>query len=173
MNRRRPRRWYISCRQVKKNEYQKELLNRHNVIFAKTADEAELVLLPQDRGGMTPQQTEPTAKEQDEYDDMKLVREMYARGYSFHRLDLYKAKAVRCTVFDGKIMPAISSVGGLGDTQAEAVEKEAKKGRFLSKDDFRERTKVSKTIIDLLDDLGILSDLPESNQISLFDAHII
>ena len=116
---------------------------------------------------------EPTAKEQDEYDDMKLVREMYARGYTFHRLDLYKAKAVRCTVFDGKIMPAISSVGGLGDTQAEAVEKEAKKGRFLSKDDFRERTKVSKTIIDLLDDLGILSDLPESNQISLFDAHII
>ena len=56
MNRRRPRRWYISCRQVKKNEYQKELLSRHNVIFAKTADEAELVLLPQDRGGMTPQQ---------------------------------------------------------------------------------------------------------------------
>ena len=112
---------------------------------------------------------EPSAKDQDEFDDMKLVREMYARGYSFHRLDLYKARATRCTVFDGKIMPAISSVGGLGGTQAEAVEKEAKKGRFLSKDDFRERTKVSKTIVDLLDELGILKDLPESNQISLFD----
>ena len=44
-----------------------------------------------------------------------------------------------------------------------------KDGKFLSKDDFRERTKVSKTVIDLLGDLGILKDLPESNQLSLFD----
>ena len=45
----------------------------------------------------------------------------------------------------------------------------AKEGKFLSKDDFRDRTKVSKTVIDLMDDLGILGDLPESNQLSLFD----
>ena len=100
---------------------------------------------------------------------MKLVREMYARGFGFHRLDLYQAKATRCRVIDGKIMPAINSVGGLGDTQAVAIEEEARKGPFLSKDDFRERTKVSKTIIDLLVELGVLTDIPESNQISLFD----
>ncbi len=111
----------------------------------------------------------PSAKEQEEFDDMKLVREMYARGYSFHKLDLYRAKATRCQVIDGKIMPALSSVSGLGDTQAYAVEEEAGKGEFLSKDDFRERTKVSKTIIDLLEDLGVLKGMPESNQISLFD----
>ena len=45
----------------------------------------------------------------------------------------------------------------------------AKDGPFLSKDDFRQRTKVSKTIIDLMDSLGLLGDLPESNQISIFD----
>ena len=50
-----------------------------------------------------------------------------------------------------------------------ALEAEAKKGPFLSKDDLRNRAKISKTIIDLLDDLGILGDIPESNQISLFD----
>ena len=115
------------------------------------------------------QNPEPSLKEQEEYDDMKLVREMYARGFGFHRLDLYQAKATRCRVIDGKIMPAINSVGGLGDTQAVAIEEEARKGPFLSKDDFRERTKVSKTIIDLLVELGVLTDIPESNQISLFD----
>ena len=49
------------------------------------------------------------------------------------------------------------------------IRKAAKEGKFLSKDDFRDRTKVSKTVIDLMDDLGILGDLPESNQLSLFD----
>ena len=111
----------------------------------------------------------PSAKEQEELDDMKLVREMYARGYGFCRLDLYTAKATRCRIIDGKIMPALNSVSGLGDTQAMAIEAEAKKGKFLSKDDFRERTKVSKTIIDLLEELGVLGGIPESNQISLFD----
>ena len=45
----------------------------------------------------------------------------------------------------------------------------ARDGAFLSKDDFRNRTKVSKTVIDLMDDLGVFGDIPESNQISLFD----
>ena len=111
----------------------------------------------------------PSQKEQEEFDDMKLVREMYARGYSFWKLDLYRAGATRCRIIDGRIMPALNSVSGLGDTQAIAIEEEAKKGPFLSKDDFRERTRVSKTIVDLLEELGVLGGIPESNQISLFD----
>ncbi len=111
----------------------------------------------------------PTAHETAMLDDMRLVREMYARGFQFCRLDLYQAGATRCRIIDGKIMPALNSVGGLGDNQAVAIEWEAKKGPFLSKDDFRERTKVSKTIVDLLDEFGVLGDIPESNQISLFD----
>jgi DNA polymerase-3 subunit alpha (Gram-positive type) len=111
----------------------------------------------------------PTPKEEATLDDMRLVREMYARGYTFQKLDLYKAGATRCRIIDGKIMPALNSVGGLGDSQAVAIEKEAAKGPFLSKDDFRERCHVSGTIIDLLDELGVLGTIPESNQISLFD----
>ncbi len=111
----------------------------------------------------------PTPHDTAMLDDMRLVREMYARGFSFCRLDLYKAGATRCKIIDGKIMPALNSVGGLGDNQALAIEAAAKKGRFLSKDDLRERTKVSKTIVDLLDEYGVLGDIPESNQISLFD----
>ena len=108
-------------------------------------------------------------KEQDSMKDMKIVQEMYARGYDFLPLDLYQADARRFKIIDGKLMPALSTIEGLGEKAADAVMDAAKEGKFLSKDDFRDRTKVSKTVIDLMDDLGILGDLPESNQLSLFD----
>ncbi len=108
-------------------------------------------------------------KEQDTYKDMRIVQEMYARGFEFLPIDLYKAKAHHFQIIDNKLMPSISTIDGLGDKAADAVVEAAKDGKFLSRDDFRQRTKVSKTVIDLMVDLGILSDLPESNQLSLFD----
>lgn len=108
-------------------------------------------------------------KEDETLKDMKIVREMYARGFSFWKMDLYKAKASKFSIIDGKLMPALNTIEGLGGTAADAVEAAAKNGPFLSKDDFRIRTKASKTVIDLLDSLGILGDIPETNQISLFD----
>ncbi len=111
----------------------------------------------------------PSKKEQDVYRDMRIVQEMYARGFSFWPLDVYRAQANHFQIIDGKLMPALSTIEGLGEKAAEAVVEAAKDGKFLSKDDFRQRTKVSKTVIDLMSDLGILGDLPESNQLSLFD----
>ena len=108
-------------------------------------------------------------KELDTYRDMRIVQEMYARGYEFLPLDIYTAKATHFQIIDGKLMPALSTIEGLGEKAAEAVVEAAKDGIFLSKDDFRQRTKVSKTVIDLMGDMGILGDLPESNQLSLFD----
>ncbi|MBS4969067.1 MAG: PolC-type DNA polymerase III, partial [Lachnospiraceae bacterium] len=110
-----------------------------------------------------------TKKEQDTYKDMKNVQEMYARGFEFVPVDLYKAQAHRFQIVDGKLMPALDTIEGLGDKAADAVVLAARDGKFLSKDDFRQRTKVSKTVIDFMDDLGIFGDLPETNQISLFD----
>ena len=72
-------------------------------------------------------------------------------------------------MIDGKIMPSLSSIEGMGEKAADQVVEAAKDGPFLSKDDFRERTKVSKTVVELMDKLGLLGNLPESNQISLFD----
>jgi DNA polymerase-3 subunit alpha (Gram-positive type) len=94
---------------------------------------------------------------------------MYARGYEFTPIDLYTAKAGRFQIVDGKLMPSFNSIDGMGDNAAIAVEEAAKDGIFLSKDDFRERTKATKTVIDLMGDLGLLGDMPESNQLSLFD----
>ena len=110
-----------------------------------------------------------TKKEQDTVKDMKIVQEMYARGFTFLPLDVYTAKARYFQIIDGKLMPALNTIEGLGDKAAEAIEDAAKQGAFLSKDDFRQRTKVSKSVIDFMDDLHIFGDIPESNQISLFD----
>ena len=108
-------------------------------------------------------------KEQDTNKDMKIVQEMYARGFEFVPIDLFSAQSRLFQIVDGKLMPSLSSIDGLGEKAADAIVEAAKDGPFLSKDDFRQRTKASKTIIDLMSTLGILGNLPESNQISLFD----
>ena len=108
-------------------------------------------------------------KEQDTLKDMRIVQEMYARGFEFVPIDIYKAKASRFQIVDGKLMPPLSSIEGMGDKAAEAVEAASEQGPYLSRDDFRQRTKVSKTVIDLMNDLGLFGDIPESNQLSLFD----
>ena len=110
-----------------------------------------------------------TQKEQATLRDMRIVQEMYARGYEFMPIDIYQAKARHFQIIDGKLMPSLSSIDGLGEKAAEAIVDAVMDGPFLSKEDFRSRTKVSKTICDLMADLGLLGDLPESNQLSLFD----
>ena len=108
-------------------------------------------------------------KEQDTVKDMRIVQEMYARGYDFTPMDIYRAKASKFLIVDGKLMPPLISIEGLGEKAAEAVEEASKDGPYLSLDDFRQRTKASKTVIDYMVKLGILEGLPESNQLSLFD----
>lgn len=108
-------------------------------------------------------------KELDMLGDGLLVAEMYARGFEFLPIDLYKAKAKRFQIIDGKLMPSFVSIDGLGDTAAIAMEEAVKHGEFVSKNDLKQRAKLSQTNIDKLDELGILGNLPESNQISLTD----
>ena len=108
-------------------------------------------------------------KDADVYGDMRIVQEMYARGFQFTPIDIFTAQSRLFQIVDGKLMPSLSSIDGLGEKAADAIVEAAKDGPFLSKDDFRMRTKVSKTVVELMDELGLLGDLPESNQISLFD----
>ncbi|SHO50257.1 PolC-type DNA polymerase III [Anaerocolumna xylanovorans] len=112
---------------------------------------------------------ELSKKEQDTYKDMRIVQEMYARGFEFVPIDIYTAKANHFQIVDGKLMPSLSTIDGLGDKAADGVVEAVKDGKFLSRDDFRSRCKVSTTVVDLMNDLRLLGDLPESNQISLMD----
>ncbi|MCH5343530.1 MAG: PolC-type DNA polymerase III [Acetatifactor sp.] len=108
-------------------------------------------------------------REKDAYSDMRIVQEMYARGFEFEPIDIFTAQSRSFQIVNGKLMPSLSSIEGLGDKAADAIVEAAKDGPFLSKEDFIQRTKVSKTIADLMGSLGLLGKLPESNQISLFD----
>ena len=108
-------------------------------------------------------------KEEDTLKDMKIVQEMYARGYEFLPIDIYRAKAHTFQVIEGKLMPALSTIDGLGDKAADQVVDAAAAGKFLSKDDFKTRSKVSGTVVDTMEALGLLGDLPATNQISFMD----
>lgn len=111
-----------------------------------------------------------TATDQEEIRDMKIVREMYARGFEFAPIDIYTAKADRFTIMDDKsIMPSLASIDGMGEKAAAAIEKEAKKGKFLSKEDMLNRCKISKTVVETMDNLGLLNGLADTNQLSIFD----
>lgn len=112
---------------------------------------------------------ELSKKEQDTYKDMKIVQEMYARGFEFVPIDIYCAKAHAFQIIDGKIMAALSSIDGLGDKAADAVVEAAARGKFLSRDDFKQRSKVSQTVVDQMAEMGLMGDLPLSNQMSLMD----
>lgn len=101
--------------------------------------------------------------------NMYMVQEFYARGYEFTKIDIYKAKANDFQIIDGKIMPAFSVIASLGEKAAESVVLEAKKAAFLSKDDLKKRCKLSSSVIDKLTDFGILDELPDTNQISIYD----
>jgi DNA polymerase-3 subunit alpha (Gram-positive type) len=110
-----------------------------------------------------------SAKEEDVVSDGLLVQEMYSRGFEFMPIDIYRAKARRFQIIDGKLMPSFVSIDGLGDTAAIALEEAVKQGPFISKDDLKRRAGLSQTSIEKMSELGLLSGLPESNQISLTD----
>ncbi|MCR5355149.1 MAG: PolC-type DNA polymerase III [Lachnospiraceae bacterium] len=110
-----------------------------------------------------------SAKEEGSLRDMKIVQEMYARGFEFMPMDLYKSDARYFKIVDGKLLPPFNSIDGMGDSAAETLAIAASQGKFLSKDDLKDRGKVSKTTIDLMSKLGILDGMSESNQLSLFD----
>jgi DNA polymerase-3 subunit alpha (Gram-positive type) len=110
-----------------------------------------------------------TSKHENTLKDLKIAEEMYARGFEFMPIDIFRAGAHQCRIIDGKIMPKLDCIDGLGDKAADQVADAAKDGPFLSLDDFQERTHVSRTAVDHMAELGLLDGLPKSNQLSLFD----
>ena len=113
-------------------------------------------------------------KEQDTLRDMKIVQEFYARGFEFLKIDLYQSDAIKFQVVEEKLLPPFSVIEGMGGIAAEALavaaHAETERGeKFLSKDDIRQKAKVSQTVLDTMAELGLLGGLPESNQLSIFD----
>lgn len=111
-----------------------------------------------------------TAKEEDQYTALQVANEMMARGIELLPIDIYKSKAKEYIIEDGKIRLPFNALSGVGDSAAEPMEaaRNDGKGEFVSIEDFAERAKAGKTVIEALKECGAFGDLPESSQLSLF-----
>lgn len=107
--------------------------------------------------------------EQDLYTTLELVNEMLERGYEFGKLDLYKSHATEFQIEDKTLIPPFVAMDGLGENVAKQLVKARSEGEFLSKTELRKRGGLSSTLVEKMSDMGILGNMPEDNQLSLFD----
>ena len=111
---------------------------------------------------------EASAKEEAAYATLQIVNEMLARGIEVLPVDLYRSDAKKFLVEDGKIRLPFLSLGGVGESAANSLAEARSKGKYLSIEDLRARSKVSKSVIETLAGAGVLAGLPESSQMTLF-----
>jgi DNA polymerase-3 subunit alpha (Gram-positive type) len=109
-----------------------------------------------------------TAKEKNMISILEMGLEMTARGFSFKPIDLYRSDATRFTIDGDSLIPPFSAVPGIGENAAKNIAAARAEGEFLSIEDFQQRAKASKTIVELLGSMGCFRGLPESNQLMLF-----
>lgn len=110
----------------------------------------------------------PTAVEKGNATVIEVAAEMYLRGLSFLPIDLDRSDASEFKMVDGKLLPPFNCIPALGDSVAKEIVKARDEHSFTSKEDLKKRGKVSQSIIDTMDAMGILKGLPEEEQISLF-----
>ncbi len=111
---------------------------------------------------------EKNAKDEELLVSLQMVCEMLARGYEFAPIELGKSEAKRYVVEEGKIRLPFASMKGIGEAAAISMEQTAKKGDYISVEEFQQQAGVSSAIIDQLRAAGVLADLPESNQVTFF-----
>lgn len=111
---------------------------------------------------------EASPKEKNLLTVLELALEMCERGFSFQKVDLYRSSADEFIIDGNSLIPPFNSIPGLGTNAAINIVKARGDGEFLSKEDLQQRGKVSKTIIEYLNNHGCLDELPDQNQLSLF-----
>ncbi|MGG5462310.1 PolC-type DNA polymerase III [Clostridium sp. B9] len=99
---------------------------------------------------------------------LEISYEMNKRGFKFLKVDLYKSEATKFKIEEEGIRPPLNALQGVGDNAAKSIVECRVNGEFISKEDLRLRSKVSKTVIETLDHHGCLEGMQESNQLSLF-----
>jgi len=109
-----------------------------------------------------------TAKEKSIQTILEMAHEMYLRGFFFHRVDLYKSDAVKFQIIDNGLLPPLGSLQGVGVSAAQNIVTARQNRSFSSIEDVRSRSRVSKTVIDILKSHGCLEGLDDSDQTLLF-----
>ena len=109
-----------------------------------------------------------STKDKNMYAILELVLEMYERGINFLPIDLYKSHATKFQIEEEGIRPPLNSIPGLGTVAALGIEEAKKDGKFMSIDDLKIRSKIGKSVIEMLQNAGCLKGMSQSNQMSLF-----
>ena len=109
-----------------------------------------------------------TTKEKNILTILEVANEMYARGFNFLPIDLYKSEATKFTIEKDGLRPPLNALQGLGTSAAQNIVEARKNGEFLSIEELRTKAKISKSVIEILDRNDCLRGLPESNQLCLF-----
>lgn len=110
-----------------------------------------------------------TQKEKGMYIILEVAQEMYARGIKIAPVDIYKSSATEFEVVGpGLLRPPMTALQGVGENAAIHIVEERENGEFISKEDFRKRTKISRTVVETLDKHGSLGSMSDKNQLSLF-----
>ena len=105
----------------------------------------------------------------DLYTTLEIVNEMWERGFKFGKLDLYRSQATEFIIDGDTLIPPFVAMDGLGENVAKQLVRARQEGEFLSKTELRKRGGLSSTLVEKMDEMGILGNMPEDNQLSLFD----
>ena len=111
---------------------------------------------------------EASKKEMDIYNNLLIFNEMMSRGIEILPVDLKHSHAMKFLPEDGRMRLPFGALSGVGEKAAYSIYEAARKGDYISKEDFASMAGVSKTVIEKLTELGALDDLPDTNQMSLF-----
>ncbi len=111
---------------------------------------------------------EMSDKEKNVVTIMEVCNEMYARGIKFLPIDLYKSHSFRFIPTNEGLIPPLNALPGLGTNAAKAIVEARDKESFSSIEDLQQRSKVTKTVIEVMKTAGVLGNLPESSQVTFF-----
>ncbi len=186
--------WYIdSCKKIKymfpkahavayvtmayriaycKVHYPKEF---YATYFTVRADDFDYILMGHGREDLLKNKklieekgNEMSDKEKNVITIMEVCNEMYARGLKFLSVDLYKSHATKFIPTPEGLLPPLNALPGLGTNAANAITKAREDGEFWSIDDLQQRSKSTKTVIEVLRNAGVLKGMRESSQVSFF-----
>ena len=157
-----PKAFYIAYFSVRADDFDASIMAKGPEIAKNTMSD----LLKKKRDGII------SPKEENLIPILEICIEMYARGINFLPIDLYKSDAVNFLDLPEGILPPLSALPGMGENAAKSIAEEREKGHFRTVEDLRQRTAVTKSVIELLDENHCLDDLAEADQMSLFDTVI-
>lgn len=106
-----------------------------------------------------------SATEKSIYTILEICLEMYERGIKFLPVDLYKSHARKFRKIGNDILPPLNAFAGVGDAAADAIMNAAQEGKFLSKEDLKNRAGITKAVMETLEENGVLKDLSDTSQI--------